>query len=146
MLVLRNTWSHIVQSLLAKAEISQAGPSVYPYSARCLSFCWVWCETEVTSTPPEKKITVLKRLMKVFKLSHSNSTTAWPTMKSVNQGVSGSRNWKYLVSTIVKVRLEPGNSEMRIRGNGQWEITRWEMKTNCRSTLLLLLSFLNEIY
>ena len=31
--------------------------------------------------------------------------------------VSESRNWKYLVSTIVMVRLEPGNSERRIRGN-----------------------------
>ena len=31
--------------------------------------------------------------------------------------VSESRNRKYLVSTIVMVRLEPGNSERRIRGN-----------------------------
>ena len=31
--------------------------------------------------------------------------------------VSESRNWKYLVSTIVMVRLEPENSERRIRGN-----------------------------
>ena len=29
--------------------------------------------------------------------------------------------------------------------NGEGGITRWEMKTNCGLTLLLLLSFLNEI-
>ena len=39
-------------------------------------------------------------------------------------------------STIVMVRLEPGNSDGRIRGNAQCGISRWEMKTNCGSSFL----------
>ena len=45
----------------------------------------------------------------------------------------------YLVNTVVMVRLEPGNSERRIKGNGQCGFTGWEMKTNCGASCLLLL-------
>ena len=37
------------------------------------------------------------------------------------------------------VRLEAGNSERRIKGNGQCGFTGWEMKTNCGASCLLLL-------
>ena len=63
-------------------------------------------------------------MIKVCRLLHSNSTTGWPASKSVNQGVSESRNWKYLVSTTAMDRSEPGKSERRIRGNVQYGITR----------------------
>ena len=76
----------------------------------------MWNSSHLSATV--RKDNVLKRLIKVFKLSDSNWTTSWPATKSVNQGVSGGRNWKYLVSTIDTIRLEPGNSKRRIRGNG----------------------------
>ena len=93
----------------------------------------MWNSSHLSATV--SKDYVLKRLIKVFKLSDSNWTTSWPATKSVNQGVSGGRNWKYLVGTIVMVRLEPGNSDGRIRGNAQCGITRWEMKTNLKDKL-----------
>lgn len=95
----------------------------------------MWNSSHLSATV--RKDYVLKRLIKVFKLSDSNWTTSWPATKSVNQGVSGGRNWKNLVGTIVTIRLEPGNSKRRIKGNGQCGITRWEIKTNCSSSFLL---------
>ena len=55
--------------------------------------------------------------------------------------VSESRNWKYLVSTIVMVRLEPGNSERRIRGN-----YKMGNENKLQLKFAVVVVFLNEIF
>ena len=107
------------QYLISLRVITSSEGGNFSSRTLCLSLQWkmlalllglMWNSSHLSATV--RKDYVLKRLI------NSNWTTSWPATKSVNQGVSGGRNWKYLVSTIDTICLEPGNSKRRIRGNG----------------------------